>query len=78
MFARNVLSSHLYGHTVVKDQTTFAAHPPVRTTSGFGRTGRTKRMEPSLASSRRAPASRRQPGASSAVPLVRQAKLDAS
>jgi hypothetical protein len=51
MFAQNVLSSDLYGHTVVKvfDLT---AHPPVY--AGFGRTGRTKRMEPSLASALRA------------------------
>jgi hypothetical protein len=48
MFAQNVLSSHLYGHTVVKvfDLT---AHPPA--CAGFGRTGRTKRMEPSLCAS---------------------------
>ncbi len=62
MFAQNVLSSHLYGHTVVKvfDLT---AHPPDY--AGFGRTGRTKRMEPSLASALRASASR----GSSAAPL---------
>ncbi len=67
MFAQNVLSSHLYGHTVVKDQTTFAAHPPVY--AGFGRTGRTGRMELSLAPVLRASASRRQLGASSAASL---------
>jgi hypothetical protein len=45
MFAQNVLSSHLYGHTVVKvfDLT---AHPPVYI--GFGRTGRTQRMNPTV------------------------------
>jgi len=54
MFAQNVLSSHLYGHTVVKvfDLT---AHALVY--AGFGRTGRTKRMEPSLVAALRASAS---------------------
>ncbi len=62
MFAQDVLSSVLSGHPVVKvfDLT---AHPPVY--AGFGRTGRTKRMEPTLASALRASASR----GSSAAPL---------
>jgi hypothetical protein len=44
MFAQNVLSSHLYGHTVVK-VFDLSAHPSV--CAGFGRTGRTRRMEAS-------------------------------
>ncbi len=69
MFAQNVLSSHLHGHTVVK-VFDLSTHPPVY--AGFGRTGRTKRMEPSIASSLRASASRRQP---SACRLIRRAVM---
>jgi len=60
MFAQNVLSSHLYGHTLVK-AFDLTAHPPVY--AGYGRTGRTTRMEPSLTSALHASASLRQPSA---------------
>jgi hypothetical protein len=54
MFAQNVLSSHLSGHTIV-EVFDLTAHSPVY--AGFGRTGRTQWMEPSLASGLRASAS---------------------
>jgi hypothetical protein len=59
--------------TATHNHLTLAAHPPCHW-HGFERTGRTKRMEPSSVQS----ASGLPAGGSSAAPLARQAKLDAS